>query len=208
MGKHSSRGAQYALLTDLQRFLFWIQAPMSVLAGIGIFFSIPKSFTSGHKEVGEQSIATRLAKIDYLGAVVLVSTPSGLKITTADNEQTTSLVLFLFGLSSPRIIWLPIVISGVLLITFILIELYFASDPVIPITVLKSRGALLSCVAQLGIMAARWMVLFYAPAYAIAVRGWSPASAGSILIPTNLGFAIGGIFAGWLHIKRAGSFWL
>ena len=57
-------------------------------------------------------------------------------------------------------------------------------------------------------MAARWMVLFYTPAYAIAVRGWSPASAGSILIPTNLGFAIGGISVGGLHIRRAGSFWL
>jgi len=83
-----------------------------------------------------------------------------------------------------------------------------AADPIIPVQVLKSRGALLSCVAQLGIMMARWMVLFYTPAYAIAIRGWSPASAGSILIPTNLGFAIGGVLAGWLHIKRAGSFWL
>jgi hypothetical protein len=118
------------------------------------------------------------------------------------------LVLFLFGLSFPRILWIPIVISGGLLIVFVLIELYFASDPIIPVTVLKSRGALLSCLAQLGIMASRWMVLFYTPTYAIAVRGWSPASAGSILIPTNLGFAIGGVLAGWLHIKRAGSFWL
>jgi hypothetical protein len=61
---------------DPQRFLFWIQAPLAVLAGIGIFFSIPKSFTSGHKDVGEQSITTKLAKIDYLGAVVLVSKPT------------------------------------------------------------------------------------------------------------------------------------
>lgn len=57
-------------------------------------------------------------------------------------------------------------------------------------------------------MTARWSILFYAPVYAISVRGWSPASAGSILIPTNLGFAIGGIAAGAFHIKRAGSFWL
>lgn len=99
-------------------------------------------------------------------------------------------------------------ISLLVLGTFILIELYVAADPIIPVTVLKSRGALLSCIAQLGIMAARWMVLFYTPAYAIAIRGWSPASAGSILIPTNAGFALGGVLAGWLHIKRAGSFWL
>ncbi|TVY73222.1 MFS thioclapurine efflux transporter tcpA, partial [Lachnellula suecica] len=174
------------------RFLFWIQTPLAVIAGTGIFFSIPKSFTSGQKDVGDQSIAAKLAKIDYLGAATL----------------TTCLVLFLFGLSFPKVLWIPIVISAVLLVAFVLIELYVVSDPIIPITVLKSRGALLSCVAQLGIMATRWMVLFYTPAYAIAVRGWSPASAGSILIPTNLGFAIGGILAGWLHIKRAGSFWL
>lgn len=86
--------------------------------------------------------------------------------------------------------------------------MYVAAEPIIPISILKSRGALFSCLAQLGIMCSRWMVLFYSPVYAIAVRSWSPASAGSILIPTNLGFAIGGVLAGWLHIKRAGSFWL
>jgi hypothetical protein len=60
-------------LMDTQRFLFWIQIPLAIMAGTGIFFSIPSSFTTGHKEVREQSIATKLAKIDYLGAVILVS---------------------------------------------------------------------------------------------------------------------------------------
>ncbi|KAK0116633.1 hypothetical protein ONS96_012488 [Cadophora gregata f. sp. sojae] len=174
------------------RFLFWIQSPMSVVFGTGIFFGIPGSFTSGHAGSGEGSILQKLGRIDYLGACTL----------------TTTLCLFLYGLSSPVIQWVPIVASVFLLVAFILIELYVVSEPIIPVTVLKSRGALLSCVAQLGIMAARWMVLFYTPAYAIAVRGWSPASAGSILIPTNLGFAIGGISVGGLHIRRAGSFWL
>ncbi|PQE04774.1 major facilitator superfamily transporter protein [Rutstroemia sp. NJR-2017a BBW] len=173
------------------RFLFLIQGPLGVLAGIGIYFSIPKSFTSGQK-VAEGSIASKLANIDYLGAITLVST----------------IVLFLFGLSSPEIAWLPILISILLLIIFLYIELRLAADPIIPITVLKSRGALLSCFAQLGIMSARWSVLFYTPVYAIAVRSWSPASAGSILVPTNFGFALGGIITGWLHVKRAGSFWL
>ena len=59
-------------LMGTQRFLFWIQTPLAIMAGIGIFFSIPKSFTSGYKEGGPQSIATKLAKIDYLGAVTLV----------------------------------------------------------------------------------------------------------------------------------------
>ena len=55
---------------------------------------------------------------------------------------------------------------------------------------------------------ARWSILFYTPVYALAVRTWSPATAGSILIPTNAGFAVGGLLAGLLHIRRAGSFYL
>ncbi|KAF4616203.1 hypothetical protein G7Y89_g15203 [Cudoniella acicularis] len=174
------------------RFLFWIQSPLALLAGIGLFFSIPKSFTSGHKDAGDESMASKLARIDYLGAAIL----------------TACLSLFLFGLSWSQVLWIPIAISGVLLIVFILVELYVAKDPIIPVIVLKSRGALLSCVAQLGMMATRWLVLFHTPTYALAVRGWSPASAGSALLPTNAGFALGGVLIGWLHIKRAGSFWL
>ncbi len=118
------------------------------------------------------------------------------------------MVLFLFGLSSPRIQYIPIILSMALLVGFILIEFYVAKVPIIPIAVLKSRGALLSSFAQLGIMASRWTVLFFGPTYALAIRGWNPASAGSILIPTNLGFALGGLLVGGLHVRRAGSFWL
>jgi hypothetical protein len=57
-------------------------------------------------------------------------------------------------------------------------------------------------------MMARWCILFYTPMYAIAVRGWAPAVAGSILLPTNAGFATGGLLAGVFHIKRNGSFYL
>lgn len=122
--------------------------------------------------------------------------------------QIATLVSLLYGLSSPKILWQPIVLSAILLVIFIVTEVYVAVEPIIPVIVLRSRGVLLSCFAQLGIMSARWMVLFYSPVYAIAILGWSPASAGTILIPTNVGFAIGGLLVGWLHIRRGGSFWL
>lgn len=57
-------------------------------------------------------------------------------------------------------------------------------------------------------MISRWLVLFYSPVYFIAVRGWSQASFGLVLLATNGGFAVGGLAVGFLHIKRAGSFWL
>jgi hypothetical protein len=116
-------------------------------------------------------------------------------------------VLFLYGMSSARIQYIPIIISTFFLAAFVFNELYIARVPIIPIAILKSRGVLLTCVAQLGLMASRWIVLFYAPVYAIAVRGWTPASAGSMLVPTNLGFGLGGLVVGWIHVRRAGSFY-
>jgi len=48
----------------------WIQGPLSLISGLGVFFSIPKTFTGG--EEGEGSIRVKLARIDYLGAFTLV----------------------------------------------------------------------------------------------------------------------------------------
>lgn len=90
---------------------------------------------------------------------------------------------------------------------FLVVETHLVSDPLIPLSVLQNRGALLSCFAQLGLMASRWTILFYAPVTALAVRGFAPAAAGSMLIPTNLGFGSGGLIVGWLHVRRAGSFY-
>ena len=111
------------------------------------------------------------------------------------NPQTGTIVLFLYGLSSATIAPLPLGLAAALLLLFVGVEYRVAADPVVPLAVLGSRGALLSCAAQLGLMAARWCVLFYAPVFALAVWGWRPAAAGSVLVPTNLGFGLGGLAA-------------
>ena len=140
----------------------------------------------------KESTVEQLAKIDYLGALTWVST----------------IVLFLYGMSAPEILALPIILSLGTLALFIFIEWRFASEPVIPVIVLRSRGTLFSCLATVGLMMARWTVLFYTPVYTIAVRSWTQAEAGLILFPTNFGFGLGGLLAGWIHIRRSGSFYL
>ncbi|GAB1315132.1 hypothetical protein MFIFM68171_05342 [Madurella fahalii] len=170
------------------RLLFGAQAPMAALAGLGVSLSIPTMAT--HENFKNKTTLQKLAGVDYAGAATL----------------TMTIVLFLYGLSG-TIQPLPIGLSLVTLAIFLTVE-SFARDPVIPIPVLKSRGVLLSCISQLGFMASRWTVLFYAPIFVLAVRGLSPAIAGSVLIPTNLGFGLGGLIVGAIHIRRAGSFWL
>lgn len=165
------------------------QSAIGFFAGFGVYFSMPDFAVTGSSK-NKSTMLEKLAKIDYLGAITL----------------TLSLVLFLYGLSG-TIHLLPLFLSTITLSAFIATEYLYASDPIIPLSVLQSRGVLLSCLAQLGLMSSRFTVLFYAPVFVLAVRGLSPAVSGSILIPTNMGFGIGGLVVGWLHVKRAGSFW-
>ncbi|KAF2161811.1 hypothetical protein M409DRAFT_69607 [Zasmidium cellare ATCC 36951] len=174
------------------RALFWAQAPILLFGGLILFLAIPRDFTSGKQDESGSSMWKRASQLDFLGAVTL----------------TTSLILLLYGLSSSKEIpILPIVLSIIVGTIFVLIELYVAADPVIPVELLKSRGLLLTCLGTVSYMMARWSVLFFTPTYAIAVRQWSSSIGGAMLIPTNGGFAAGGLLVGWLHIKRQGSFY-
>lgn len=65
-------GSLELLLILLQRPLFGVQGPLGLLFGIGVYFSIPSSFTSGQEDAGKGSITSKLASIDYLGAITLV----------------------------------------------------------------------------------------------------------------------------------------
>lgn len=175
------------------RAVFWVQLPVTFTAATVALFAIPRPHNSYSKlDEGGSSIRQNLAQIDYFGVFSLIG----------------SVVLLLYSLASPRIPITPIILSALLLFFFILIEVRWATDPIVPVPVLKSRGNLLTGLATIGLMTARWGILFYTPVYAIAVRTWSPASAGLMLLPANGGFALGGILAGWLHIRRAGSFYL
>lgn len=186
------------------RTLFLMQAPFALLAGAGVLLSMPKlsahelggGATTVDKYGRELTVWQKLARIDYLGAALL----------------TLAIVLFLYGLSG-TIRPTFILASGISLLLFIATEAWYVprvtgGDPIVPLEVLRSRGVLFSCLAQLGVMAARWTVLYYAPIYVLAVRGFSAATSGSALIPTNLGFGSGGLVVGWLHVRRSGAFWL
>lgn len=170
------------------RPLFWGQIPFAFATGLGVFVSIP---AAAEPHDTKTPLKQKLARIDYLGAGLL----------------TTSIVLFLYAIAD-EIQLIPLCLAPPILLLFLAVEVYVVTDPIIPIKVLSSRGILFSCFAQLGLMIARWSVLFYAPIFMLAVRGSSPAAAGSILIPTNIGFGLGGILVGWLHVRRSGAFWL
>ncbi|KAL4944266.1 hypothetical protein BDV06DRAFT_187707 [Aspergillus oleicola] len=173
------------------RLIFWVQAPTSLVLGPILFFAIPYHPQYEPGTTKTITILQKLKGIDYAGAITLA----------------TSIFLLLFSLASPKIPITPIIVSLVFFIAFWIIESRFASEPIVPTEVLSAKSVSLTCLAALAAMTARWAVLFYSPVYAMAVRGWSPASAGLILTPTNAGFGIGGLLVGWLHIRHGESYY-
>lgn len=177
------------------RAVFWLQIPFALSAATLAFFSIPPPRKPNEPlaaAADEQSLAKKLSQIDYFGVLTLIG----------------AVVLLLYSLSLPKIQITPIVLSLASLVLFVLVEANWADQPIVPISVLKSRGNILTGLATVGIMSARWGVLFYTPTYVLTLRGWPQSHAGLTLIPTNLGFGLGGLLAGWLHIRRMGSFYI
>ncbi|CAH0026509.1 unnamed protein product [Clonostachys rhizophaga] len=173
------------------RPLFAIQTPLSLVSGAVLYLSIPPHPAESSTKSGSATVWQKLARLDYLGASLL----------------TITIVAFLYALAGdiePLILLLSL---GTLLL-FLAVEYLVASDPIIPLKVLSSRATLLSCLSQLGLLSARWTILFYTPIFMLAVHGQSRARAGSILLPTNIGFALGGVLVGYLHIRRHASYWL
>ena len=160
------------------RAVFWLQIPVTFAAATTAFFTIPPSRpTTAGKADAETSIKHKLARVDYLGVLTLIS----------------AVVLLLYSLASSKVHPTPIIISALMLGLLLLVESRWAREPIVPMTVLKSRGNLLTGLATIGLMNARWGVLFYTPVYAIAVRGWSPASAiARIMNKFMIGLSFGG----------------
>lgn len=179
------------------RAMFWLQLPLIALAGTVLVFAIPTAIIGLRPRQADHELSNleKLSRIDYIGAALLIA----------------ALVSLLYGLASPQFniaSILALVVSLFLLTPlFVYQEAFRHDDPIVPVKVLKSRPVLFACLSTLIYMISRWMVLFYTPVYATAARDMHPAKAGSLLLPTNIGFALGGLITGQFHIRRDGSFY-
>ncbi|KKA26970.1 hypothetical protein TD95_004061 [Thielaviopsis punctulata] len=172
------------------RTIFWAQVPVALGGGVVLFASVPPQ-TKNDKKASAKGTWEKVKTIDYPGAALMCLTISLLLYALAGTVRPLVLTAALVALAG-----------------FVAWEYRWATDPVIPLHVLSSRSVLFSCFAQLIFVSARWTLLYYGPIFMLAVKGLSPSSAGSILIPTNFGYGGGGLLIGSLHIRRGGSFWL
>ncbi|KAJ5184896.1 Major facilitator superfamily domain general substrate transporter [Penicillium cf. griseofulvum] len=175
------------------RWAFLAQFPLCVIAFIAVTFLLKlPTRESAHWK-------TKLRRIDFLGAVVLVGAVLG----------------FLVGLDrGSNVSWkLPLTIgslavSAVLFVIFILVEIYLAAEPFAPGHIIFNR-TFFACYCCNFFSFGGWLAaLFYIPLYFQAVDGVSATTAGVRLLPSILSGVFGSVLSGLLMKWSGKYYWL
>ncbi|KAF5879356.1 putative mfs multidrug protein [Botrytis fragariae] len=170
------------------RMAFLAQVPFIIVSGILVacLVDIPP----------KKSEKSKLSRVDFMGSFALVLT----------------LVLLLLGLNSGGnivpwnhpLVYVSLPLSLVSLLGFIYIELYIASEPVIPVRLLANRTVLAACLTNWFVTMVVFMILFYVPLY-YQVRGESTTASGMRLIPQSIGASVGSLGSG-IIMNRTGKY--
>ncbi|ESZ93689.1 MFS multidrug transporter [Sclerotinia borealis F-4128] len=170
------------------RMAFLAQVPFIIVSGILVAWlvNIPP----------KKSERSKLSRVDFMGSFALILT----------------LILLLLGLNSGGnivpwnhpLVYVSLPLSLASLLGFIYIELYLASEPIIPVRLLANRTVVAACLTNWFVTMVIFMILFYVPLY-YQVRGESTTAAGMRLIPQSIGASIGSLGSG-IIMNRTGKY--
>ncbi|MCJ1281916.1 hypothetical protein MMC26_001239 [Xylographa opegraphella] len=174
------------------RWAFLGQFPLCVLAFISVFFTLklPKTESSHWK--------TKLARIDFPGALVLVSAVFTL-LLGLDRGSNVSW-------SAPISI-VPLCLSLPLFILFVFVEHNYAAEPFAPGHIIFERS-LFACYLCNFFSFGGWLAcLFYIPLYFQTVDNFSATQAGVRLLPGICAGVSGSLFGG-LVMQKTGKYFI
>lgn len=170
------------------RLAFLVQVPFIIVSGtlVACLVNIPS----------KKSERSKLSRVDFMGSFTLVIT----------------LVLLLLGLNSGGnivpwnhpLVYISLPLSLVSLLGFVYVELYRASEPIIPVRLLANRTVFAACLANWFGTMTIFMLIFYIPLY-YQVRGESTTASGMRLIPQSIGSSIGSLGSG-IIMNRTGKY--
>ena len=166
------------------RWIFYVNIPIGAVALFVIVTTMHLPFTR------------REHKIDYLGAAVLTGAVVCLLLVATWGGVT-------YGWGSPGIIGLAVV-SAALFGLFVFVERR-AEEPVLPLSLFRSRIFTVSNVASLVIGAAMFGTIIYIPVFVQNVIKGSATNAGVVLIPLMLAVVTAVVLSGQI-VTRTGRY--
>jgi hypothetical protein len=140
---------------------------------------------------------TKLRRIDFLGAIVMVVAVLGFSVAL-DRGSNVSWTI--------PITYVSLIVSIVFFIAFILVEKFVATEPFAPGHLIFDQN-LLACYACNFFSFAGFMgVLFFIPLYFQAVDGVSASTAGVRLLP-QIVLGVSGSLAAGIVMRRTGKYY-
>ncbi|KAL8802037.1 MAG: hypothetical protein Q9200_006723 [Gallowayella weberi] len=175
------------------RWAFLAQAPICAVAIISVHFvlHLPKPESVAWK--------TKLARVDFLGAFILVFAVFAL-LLGLDRGSNVSW--------SIPIAYVPFALSFPLFILFGLVEARFATEPFAPSRIIWDRGLVACYLCNFFSFGGYLSILFYLPLFFQAVDGFSATQASVRLLPAILAAVTGSLFGGLLMQRTGKYYWL
>jgi MFS family permease len=106
--------------------------------------------------------------------------------------------------SNARVI-VPLVLTFVFAVVFILVELYVASKPVMDPSLLKQKVPMLVSISNFLVGNCNFTVTYFFPLWFQTVMLTSASIAGLHIMPNSFSMSLGSVFAGWM-IHRTGRY--
>ncbi|KAJ2905605.1 multidrug resistance protein fnx1 (MFS multidrug transporter) [Zalerion maritima] len=173
------------------RWSFMGQAPLCLLAFIAVYFvlDLPKA-DHGHW-------LDKLAKVDFLGALCLVSAVFALLVGLDSGSNT--------GWSDKYTI-IALCVTPVLFAVFIFVEMKVASHPFAPGHIIFERSLFACYLANFFGVAGQIAPVFCLPLFFQAVNGMSAARSGTLLVPAMVSAVLASL-GGGIIIRRTGRYY-
>ncbi|KAM5451832.1 hypothetical protein MaudCBS49596_003660 [Microsporum audouinii] len=163
------------------RWIFYINFPF---VGISLVFIVLFFKLTGIPD----SLASKLRRIDYIGAVLFIASAVSFLIPVTWGGV-------MYDWSSWRTL-VPLILGIVGLVCFMLYEKYIATDPMIPVTVFATRTAIVTYIETVLHGLVLWCGLYYMPLYFETVKEYSPILSGVALFPLSFTVAPSAVVVG------------
>ncbi|KAI0345438.1 MFS general substrate transporter [Trametopsis cervina] len=175
------------------RWAFIVQLPLFAL-------SLLLTSTYLHYATPGRGASTKdiLKRIDYGGSMALLGSVLAFLVFLTEkfsNEQAWT---------SPTVI-ITLTLSTLLFAVFLIIELYYAPEPILPPALLAQRVPLLVGSASFMVSMCNFAIMYNLPTWFQTVMLTSASEAGAHLIPNGASMSMGSLFAGWM-MHRTGRY--
>ncbi|CAO3595531.1 unnamed protein product [Absidia cylindrospora] len=179
------------------RYCFYINLPFLLISIYVSTWKLTDYNLALEDRVSEGSTWKRIQKIDYVGAILIVSAILAFMIATS-----------MGGNSRP---WSdPLVLSllaafVILCIIFLIVEKNYAELPLMPWYIVTSRTPMACAIANFCTVICSFASTFITPLYFQALLNYSPSESGFMFLPKVIAGSLGSLYAG-VHMNRTGEY--